>query len=268
MQGNNARALDQFYTHPYVSEIFFKKLISLLPNALENRFIEPSAGNGAFSDLLLSSGLDFEALDLDPRKPYIKQQDFFDYSPVDSDKKIVVVGNPPFGKNASLALRFFNKSSEFCDVIAFILPATFKKQSIQKKMALNFHLVHEEDTPYNSFIFEGNSYNVPCVFQIWEKRDGERVYSSPPSTSDFAFVKTALNADLAFQRVGAYAGKTTLAPECADKNPNSHFFLKFRTRKALKEFLKCDFTTFKLCTAGCPSISKSEILHIWNNKRS
>jgi len=267
MQANNARALDQFYTHPYVSEGCFKKLLTCI-NASETHFIEPSAGNGAFSDLLQLSGFEFEALDLEPKKSYIKQQDFFDYSPAPSDsgKKIVVVGNPPFGKNASLALRFFNKSAAFCDMIAFILPATFKKPSIQKKMALNFHLIHEEDTPYNAFIFEGNSYNVPCVFQIWEKRDRERVHSSAPSTSDFAFVKTALNADLAFQRVGAYAGKTTLAPECAEKNPNSHFFLKFKTKKAMKEFLKCDFTAFKLCTAGCPSISKSEILHIWNNK--
>ncbi len=268
MQKNNARALDQFYTQPKVSEIFFKKLLTYI-NASEFYFIEPSAGNGAFSDLLQLNGFNFEAFDLEPKKSYIKQQDFFDYNftPSDNNKKIVVLGNPPFGKNASLALRFFNKSATFSNIIAFILPATFKKTSIQKRMALNFHLIYEEDTPSNAFIFEGNDYNVPCVFQIWEKQNYQRIYESPLSTSDFIFLKTGLNADLAFQRVGANAGKITFSPKCVEKNVNSHFFLKFKSKKIMRKFLKCDFTAFKLCTAGCPSISKNEILYVWNNSK-
>lgn len=259
----SARQLDQFYTSPQIAQRCFEKLLEKLDSDIKDTlFIEPSAGDGAFSDLLLNK-CSFEALDIDPKKEYIKRQDFFQFE-APSHSRIVVVGNPPFGKNSSLALRFFNKSAEFAHLIAFVLPATFKKMSLQNKMDMNFHLIHEEDTPSNSFIFEGNSYDVPCVFQIWEKRQSKREAIITPKTTDFAFVNNALDCDIAFQRVGANAGKITIAPLCHDKNPNSHLFIKFRTKKIMHAFIKCDFTRHKLSTAGCPSISKSEILFTWN----
>jgi len=70
---------------------------------------------------------------------------FFDFIP--ENKKYIVIGNPPFGKNSSLVINFFNKSAEFADVITFILPKTFKRVSIQNKLNLNFILIYNEDIP-------------------------------------------------------------------------------------------------------------------------
>ena len=36
--------------------------------------------------------------------------------------KIHIIGNPPFGRQSSLAIKFIKKSVEYCDSISFILP--------------------------------------------------------------------------------------------------------------------------------------------------
>ena len=46
---------------------------------------------------------------------------YFDYVP-NKTKRYLVVGNPPFGKISSIAIKFFNKSAEYADCIAFIIP--------------------------------------------------------------------------------------------------------------------------------------------------
>ena len=48
-------------------------------------------------------------LDIEPKEKYIIKINFFDYKP-EEDKKYLVIGNPPFGKVSSLAVKFFNKS--------------------------------------------------------------------------------------------------------------------------------------------------------------
>ena len=47
-------------------------------------------------------------LDIEPKEKDIIKINFFDYKP-EEDKKYLVIGNPPFGKVSSLAVKFFNK---------------------------------------------------------------------------------------------------------------------------------------------------------------
>ena len=42
-------------------------------------------------------------------------------------KNILIVGNPPYGKNCSTAINFFNHAVTISDFIAFIIPKTFRK---------------------------------------------------------------------------------------------------------------------------------------------
>ena len=90
--------LDQYYTNPKIAQELFSKIKAKIDL---NSFVlfEPSAGNGAFSDLFLTK---FVAIDIDPRRPYIQKFDFFEYDFTHLNKsKIVTIGNPPFGKNFS-----------------------------------------------------------------------------------------------------------------------------------------------------------------------
>lgn len=66
------------------------------------------------------------ACDIDPQGDGIVKLDFFDFE-LPYDDRVVVVGNPPFGRNSSLAIRFFNKAACGAEIIAFIVPRSFKK---------------------------------------------------------------------------------------------------------------------------------------------
>lgn len=143
-------------------------------------------------------------IDIDPKFPGIIKKDFLLWNPP-NNKKICVIGNPPFGKNSSLAVKFFNYSAQFSEAIAFILPKTFRKTSIIKRLDIYFHLIFDEDTHDNSFLFNNKIYNVNCCSQIWIKKQEQRVkdifFKKEDFIKWFEFVDYTL-ADFSFQRVG------------------------------------------------------------------
>ena len=133
---------DKFYTKPAVA----KQLINILDLQKYDLIIEPSAGNGSFSKNIANC----LALDLFPEDESILQQDFFSFIPPKANN-CLVIGNPPFGQQAKLAIAFFRHAANFANTIAFILPKSFKKHSIQNRLPLNFHLEQEYELPENSF---------------------------------------------------------------------------------------------------------------------
>ena len=117
---------DKFYTKSEIS----KMCIDMLDLSEFDLVIEPSAGNGSFSKQIDNC----IAYDLVPEDETIYQQDFFELDITQfKGKKVLTIGNPPFGIQNNLAIRFFNKAAEYSDTIAFILPKSFMKESIQKK---------------------------------------------------------------------------------------------------------------------------------------
>lgn len=209
-------------------------------------------------------------LDLEPKNNEIIKMDFNDfeinrYSDVINNKKVITIGNPPFGKNSSLALKFINKSALYSDVIAFILPKTFKKESMLSKINKNLHLIKEFELPRNSFVFENESYNVPCIFQIWEKRVEERIIvKSTLIHNDFVFT-TPDFADFAIRRVGGLAGK--LIEDFKDYSTASHYYIKASksVKNTKKVFKKINWDNVKNNTVGNPSISKRELIRLYSD---
>lgn len=110
---------DKYYTSDNVVDICLSELKTVL---LKNKFIptrviEPSAGNGSFS-LKIKNCI---AYDLFPEHPSIIKQDFLICN-LEYKEGTLVIGNPPFGNRLSLAQKFFKKSIQIADYIAFILP--------------------------------------------------------------------------------------------------------------------------------------------------
>ena len=118
----NRKELNKFYTSTKLA----KKLINRINIDKYDLIIEPSAGDGAFSKQINN----ILAFDLFPESADIVQQDWFtlDKEQFKKYKNILVIGNPPYGKNGSLALKFIKESS-FANTIAFILPKSFMKES-------------------------------------------------------------------------------------------------------------------------------------------
>lgn len=259
-----AKKLDQFYTKKEIAIICYN-LIKEELDIKKYRLIEPSAWNGSFSDLF---EWNFIAMDLDPKKDYIQKKDFFDFCIEESNNiKNITIWNPPFWKNSSLAIKFFNKSALFSDYICMILPKTFKKDSVTNKLDMNFHLVKEINLPKNSFVFEEKEYNVPCVFQIWEKREIKREKIPQKTKTEFFQFTTKSDADIAIRRVWWLAWK--VIENFSSYKEASHYFLqidkktdKVKIINTLKLIYKeLNKTAFN--TAWNPSLSKNELINIF-----
>lgn len=254
--------LDKYYTKNYVALHCYEKLLEYLPSD-DFFLVEPSAGNGSFLKHIKQRCVGF---DIKPENEGILYADFLEddisnHLPKDRNK-IAFIGNPPFGKNSSLAVKFLNKCFEYADVVGFILPKTFKKHSVLNRVNLSYSVTYEEELNNDSFVFMGESYSVPCVFQIWTK--GERsIVNQKTKTNLFEFV-TKDKADFAIRRVGGAAGK--VFEEFEDYKEASHYFIKSKIDKQqLKKILQLSaiqMTKKANNCAGYPSLSKPELIEI------
>jgi hypothetical protein len=249
--------LDQYYTNEDVAKKFIKIVKDKFPHI--ELFIEPSAGTGAFSNNI-KNVLSF---DIDPKQENILQRDFLETLPFEFDidvNKTCIIGNPPFGKNASLAAKFFNHSTKFANIVAFILPKSFRKESIQNRLHSKYWLIYDEDVPNDSFIFEGEIYDVPCCFQIWiRKKETRKKFTIVDNPYLEYTTKDA--AEFSIRRVGINAGKADVG---VDKSISSHYFVKRKKKlHSIKKWVKIindiDFSSLSSSTAGPRSLSKSEL---------
>jgi predicted RNA methylase len=270
--GLNRDIIDKFYTNPTVSKECCNTIKQLIEIDNENDIIiEPSAGNGSFVSEISKLCSKCLFYDIQPEHPAIVKQDYLDFDInslelPDIHSKIHVIGNPPFGRQSSLAIKFIKISAEFGHTIAFILPKSFKKNSMKKHFPLSFHLVYQCDLEYNSFIInDGEAKDVPCVFQIWEKREYEREQIIKQTASKFTFVKIDEFPDISFRRVGVNAGKIDTV-NLKDKSIQSHYFIKFDDELDKQDIIdKISTIVYDTNnTVGPKSISKQEIITEFN----
>jgi len=267
--GLKRETIDKYYTADNIVKKcmeLIKTNISITKNDL---CVEPSAGNGAFIEAIKSLFMNYKFYDLEPENSAIIKQDYLTFAydtliKTNYNKKHVI-GNPPFGRQSSLAIQFIKKSIEYCDSISFILPKSFKKDSLKKHFPLNFHLVCEYDLPENSFMVDNKRYDVPCVFQIWVKKDTHRSIPDKLVPKKYKFVKKEMEHDISFRRVGVYAGEIDRNTD--EKSFQSHYFIKFDknvlTEKLYKKISEIHYSS-KDYTVGPKSISKQELIEELN----
>lgn len=279
-KGLKRNIIDKYYTKSEVVnfciEIIKNKITIEKNKEKKHIIIEPSAGNGAFINAIKSLCDNYKFYDKEPEHDNINDQDYLelDYKEFIDYEKIHIIGNPPFGRQSSLAIKFIKHSCKFCNTISFILPKSFKKDSLKKHFPLNFHLIEEKDLPTNSFLVNDIEYDVPCVFQIWEKKAEERKVSEKLVPIGYSF-KTKkddeeLICDISFRRVGINAG--FVDTDISDKSKQSHYFIKFdnidnfdinEKEEYIKKFKNINFSSSEN-TVGPKSISKQELIREFN----
>jgi len=209
-KGLKRNTIDKFYTTITVVQLCFDSIKKYLDiNKDKDLIIEPSAGDGAFINSIQRLSNNHKFYDIEPNNNEIISQDYLnlEYDKIkDGYRKIHIIGNPPFGRQSSLAIKFIKKSCEFSHTISFILPKSFKKESMQKHFPKQFHLIHQEDLPEKSFLVNGKECDVPSIFQIWKKRKEDRKTPKKLIPRKFTFVKKSDNPDISFRRVGVNAG--------------------------------------------------------------
>lgn len=267
--GLQRNTIDKYYTTRETVNIcieHIKKFVIMDDNDL---IVEPSAGDGAFIEGIKSLAYNRLFYDIEPENEEIVKQDFLSLDIYatglnEFQHKIHIVGNPPFGRQSSLAIKFIKKSCEFADSVSFILPKSFKKDSLIKKVPLNFHRVAEIDLPDNSFIVNDAPHNVPCIFQIWTKKAYNRDVIEQVEPINFHFVKKTENPDISFRRVGVNAG--SIDTVCVNKSIQSHYFIKFTNIHSVADNIKrLSVITYNFNnTIGPKSISKQELIQLFN----
>lgn len=182
-------------------------------------------------------------------------------------KKTLIIGNPPYGQQCKLAIEFFNHASEFADTIAFILPKSFRKDSIQNRLSLNFQLQQDFDIQNTLFTLPSNEQiEVPCIFQIWVYSATPRQKKKPKTTTSLFSFTTPELADFRIQRVGGNAGKAFFD---LSKSPNSNYFVKNTSSFSNEELVDIiNNTIFGSITntVGPKSLSKGELIETLESK--
>ena len=263
--GLNRDTKDKFYTRYFIVE----QCMHIIKNTVDIDFnddliIEPSAGNGAFIESIIQLCSNRVFYDIAPEHEYIQQQDFLETSFTEGKyKNIHVIGNPPFGRQSSLALRFIRHAATFANTISFILPKSFKKQSMIDKIPNYFHLMFQVDLPKNSFDIDNKTYDVPCVLQIWAKCVIPRLQEEKVKPNGYEFVKRTEPHHISFRRVGVNAGDITHFPDTQTKSPQSHYFIRFSSEAHLNS-IPSHMNFEHDNTVGPKSISKQECIKEMN----
>jgi hypothetical protein len=241
-------SLDRFYTKPEVATSCLEKI----DLASYDSIVEPSSGNGAFSNQIkdcISIDIDKDST-ADFKEDFLKK-DFF------LSGRILTIGNPPFGTQNSMAKKFLNHAAIYSTTIAFILSNSFKKVYNLNTLNSFLHLREVFDLPKNSFLLNGEEINLPCSFFVFDKKNTEREkidrnFDSPY----FAFVKKE-DADFMIRRCGGSAGKIYRE---TNGSPSSNLFIKSKIDKEVffEKYKELIFEE-REWTIGPKSVSKYEI---------
>lgn len=163
---------DKYYTPNDLAKRLIETTIKVL---VENGVtditdvIEPSAGNGSFSNQIKSTGYDIE-----PECDGIIKADFLE-EPIEYKQGRLCIGNPPFGNRNSLSIKFYNKCCEIGDYIAFVQPISQYKNNLQM---YRFDLIYSEDLGIISY----SDRELHCCFNIYKRNDSGQFNPKPDFT--------------------------------------------------------------------------------------
>lgn len=250
--------LDQYYTKPDVA----KKCIEVMLEYADRdiRWIEPSAGTGSFI-----FDKTFKAYDLEPKAIGVEKANWFDV--VLPDVAFGVYGNPPYGERNTLSKKFIEKvvNNKHCKVIAFLLPTSFNKHTLQKVFTSKWILLHKYTPNEDSFIYNGDDYKIPCVFQVWVRKsfitgvDLREVERKDFDNKHFSIVKS--DGDIFV--MGA-APKTVKFPNEVNSN-NRGYWLKSKIplQELIANIQSTDWRGNSSASGGVYWLNKTEFLNCY-----
>lgn len=255
--------MDKFYTNPRYAQQCMSIVESIImPHGMH--FFEPCVGTGSFYHRMPPDRR--SGVDIHPRVPGVPARNFLIQRTLNNNGlPVIVVSNPPFGRQASVAVKFFNKCASFYEVkyICFIVPLTFRKVATQNKLNDTFHLIYDEDSPYKCFILDGNEHHVPCCFQIWERRTEVRPKHIIKNASEYFTFCTKETADIQIKRVGTKAGELA-APGEEHKDPSMYYiqtdYAEHISAVMTSEKYLTEIRKIRKTTAGVYCVSKSELV--------
>lgn len=258
---------EQFFTPRDTALEVLDLVLTEARPSLESTFLEPAAGTGAFLEAARARGFSrVLAYDIEPRHPDVQTADFLTRRPELSDA--VVVTNPPFGRNNALSVPFFNHAADFASLIAFIVPLSWRKWSVQNRLDPRFWLVHDQELKVNYVDEDGEANHgmdrLRTCIQVWRREEGK---PRPHITvKDMGLIRRAspAEADIALSIFGFSCGQVEREFERV-KN-TTKVFLKLNHPDVLEALETVDFSRFYMNTAYTEALAWPEINYLLNEK--
>ena len=257
---------EQYYTPTDLAEKLISEVIVFVPDLATRKILEPAGGTGSFIKAAKKIGAtDFLSFDIEPKHANVTKANFLDANL--SADNAVTISNPPFGRNNSLSIPFFNKAANHSEFICFIVPRSWRKWSVINRLDRRFHLIADHDIQIDYEDDAGEKLSVKnglaTCFQIWQRKTNLR---PKYSVADHGIVEKtdAAGADVALTIFGFGCGKVLTSFE---RKPNTtKMFLKLRHPDALAALQSVDFSKFYKNTAYTEALSLQEINYLLNER--
>ncbi len=259
---------EQFYTPSDLATNLANSLLEFVPDLASRLVIEPAGGTGAFVRAVQALGVsDVLSFDIEPKFAGVTDADFLgvDLNHIEPHSA-VAISNPPFGRNNSLSIPFFNHAASACHTIAFIVPRSWRKWSVINRLDENFHLVSDIDVKVDYVGADGaplaNKLRLNTCFQVWRYSNGPA--RAKISVEDLGVVQkvSAAEADVALTIFGFACGRVLTEFE---RQPNTtRMFLKLGHERALEALQAVDFSRFYKNTAYTEALALPEINFLLN----
>lgn len=257
---------EQFYTPLNLAEELVQFSAGIIPNFSSRKFLEPAGGSGSFITALKVQGVEsIESVDLYPMFQGVVKKNFLDYKPKQSN--LVTISNPPFGRNNALSIPFFNHAAQFSEYIAFLVPRSWRKWSVENRLNLSFHKIADRDVFVSYVDLDGNPFKknngLRTCFQIWKRQTTQRAKTMVPDNS-LIEKTTPRKADVAIRVFGYGCGQVLRS--FPRRTNTTLMFLKVKNRKVLGALRQLDYQRFSMNTAYTEALALTEINYLLNEK--
>lgn len=162
------KSMDLYRTTRDTAMTCVQAVFDVIESAVEYKFVEPSAGTGAFLEFLPD---DTVALDILPQHPDVQRQEFLTWLPSSASKeKHAVIGAPPLGLYSDVSVAFINHALRFADVVGMIVRRHIGERQIQngrqvKTVSLDRGAVLDMTSSPIKYDME---------FRVWERQTKQR----------------------------------------------------------------------------------------------
>ena len=257
---------EQYYTPKPLALELVGHIEEVIGSLAGKTILEPAGGTGAFIDAVQAKGVTrVISFDIEPLHELVSLCDFLEQEIKESN--LITISNPPFGRNNSLSIPFFNHAAKVSDAICFIVPRSWRKWSVTNRLDLGFELALDLDIDIDYVDADGtplsNKNHLATCFQIWKKADAPRSLVRVTDKGIIEKVSPEL-ADVSLTIFGYGCGKVKTQFEPVANT--TQMFLKLKHPKALAALESVDYSKFFKNTAYTEALSLQEINYLLNEE--
>ena len=257
---------EQFYTPLALAHTLVENVEAVLGSLKGKSVLEPAGGTGSFVEAAFAKGAkEVISFDIEPLHEKVVLGSFLEQEL--TQQNLITISNPPFGRNNSLSIPFFNHAARVSDAICFIVPRSWRKWSVTNRLDLNFELISDQDIDIDYVDSSGelisDKSRLATCFQIWKKTETSRV---PVKITDMGVIEK-ISPELADVSMTIFGYGCGSIKEDFERVPNTtQLFLKLNHPQALSALRSVDFSKFFKSTAYTEALSIQEINFLLNEQ--